>query len=62
MKTKEIRKKTDKECIKELKDKSKKLHDIRFAGKISQPKNVKEVAALRKDIARIKTILKEREI
>ncbi len=59
MKVKEIRKKNREECLKLLAEKAKRLHDIRFAGADSKSKNTKEATGLRKDIARIKTILKE---
>jgi ribosomal protein L29 len=61
MKVQEIRKKTREESIKILDEKIKKLNEIRFSEKIGRPKNVKERASLRKDIARIKTILNEME-
>ncbi len=59
MKIKEIRKKSKEDVLKMLKEKQKRLYDIRFASAESDSKNVKEVANLRKDIARIKTILNE---
>jgi large subunit ribosomal protein L29 len=62
MKAKEIRKKNKEECLKVLEDKVKKMNEVRFSEKIGRPKNVKERAALRKDIARIKTTLREMEL
>ncbi len=59
MKTKEMRKKSKEERLKLLAEKRKRLHDIRFASGGTKAKNTKEAANLRKDIARIKTILKE---
>ena len=59
MKSKEIRKKSREDCLKTLAEKVKRLHDVRFAGADSRSKNTKETTGLRKDIARIKTILKE---
>jgi ribosomal protein L29 len=61
MKVQEIRKKTREESVKILEEKIKKLNEVRFSEKIGRPKNVKERASLRKDIARIKTILNEME-
>ena len=61
MKVQEIRKKTREESLKILDEKIKKLNEVRFSEKIGRPKNVKERAKLRKDIARIKTILNEME-
>ncbi len=59
MKTKEIRKKNREECVKLLFEKKKRLHDIRFLKGDLKSKNTKEAFNLKKDIARIKTILKE---
>ncbi len=61
MKAKEIRKKPQGERMKILKEKIKRLQDIRFAGAEAKSKNTKEATNLRKDIARIKAILKESE-
>ena len=61
MKTKEIRKKSREDCLKLLAEKQKRLHDVRFAGADARTKNTKEATGLRKDIARIKTILKEQK-
>jgi ribosomal protein L29 len=62
MKVQEIRKKTREELVKILEEKIKKLNEVRFSEKIGRPKNVKERASLRKEIARIKTILNESKI
>ncbi len=59
MKTKEIRKKSKEECLKLLFEKKKRLYDVRFSKGDLKAKNTKEAVNLRKDIARIKTILKE---
>jgi ribosomal protein L29 len=59
MKMKEIRKKNREESLKILAEKKKRLHDVRFAGGNAKSKNTKEAMNLRKDIAKIKTILKE---
>jgi ribosomal protein L29 len=59
MKTKEIRKKNKEERLKLLAEKKKRLHDVRFVGANTKSKNSKEAVNLRKDIAKIKTILKE---
>lgn len=61
MKSGEIRKKSEKESAKMLSEKIKRLRDIRFGEANTKSKNTKEAANLRKDIARIKTILKEKE-
>ncbi len=59
MKPKAIRKKSEKDCLKLLKEKEERLAEIRFSGANTKSKNTKEAFNLRKDIARIKTILKE---
>jgi len=59
MKTKEIRKKNREDCFKLLSEKKKRLHDIRFGAGDAKSKNTKEASNLKKDIARIKTILKD---
>ncbi len=59
MKTKEIRKKTREDNLKLLAEKKKRYYDIRFASENSKSKNTKELSSIRKDIAKIKTILKE---
>ncbi len=61
MKAKEIRSKTKEQCLKAVNEKSKKLNEIRFSEKIGKLKNVKERSSLRKDIARLKTIMREME-
>ena len=61
MKIKEIRKKSEDERAKLLAEKKKRLNDVRFSSVSGKAKNTKEAANLKKDIARIKTILKEEE-
>ncbi len=60
MKVKEIRNKSREECLKLIAEKRKKLSDVRFASASSKVKNTKEAFNLKKDIARIRTILKEK--
>ncbi len=60
MKASDIRKKTKDECLKDIKNIRKKLREIRFTSASSKVKNTKEGANLRKDVARILTILKEK--
>ncbi len=59
MKVNELREKKDDELKKILSQKRDKLQDIRFKLSSGRVKNVKEARDLRKDIARILTILKE---
>jgi len=61
MKAKELRQKNDNELEKILQEKRKKLYQLRsdlVAGKV---KNVREIRMVKKDIARILTILNERK-
>ncbi len=62
MKIKEILGKNEQELKKELENLSVKLSKLRFDIVTKQGKNVAEVKKIKKDIARIKTILKEKEI
>jgi large subunit ribosomal protein L29 len=62
MKAKELRQKSDNELEKMLQEKRKKLYQLRsdlVAGKV---KNVREIRMVKKDIARILTILNERKL
>ncbi len=59
MKIKEIRKKGKEDCLKLLLEKKKKLNDVCFSAEGSKSKNTKEAFNIKKDIARIKTVLKE---
>jgi len=59
MKTVELRKKDAKELAKNIQEITKKLSDIRFKISSGKLKNVKEVNNLKKERARILTILNE---
>lgn len=59
MKAKEHRLKTSAELHKELSFLREKLRALRFKMHGQEQKNVKEAAAIKKDIARILTIIKE---
>lgn len=60
MKIKELRLKNDAELKTELAAMREKIRDLRFKRFSQEIKNIKESAAIKKDIARIETILKER--
>lgn len=60
MKIKEIREKNDKELIKMLAEKRESLRDIRFKIASNQYKNMKGISFLKKDIAKVLTVMKER--
>lgn len=59
MKIKEIRNKKKDELLKELSEKLIALKDVRFGVAGSKSKNVNEYRNIRKDIARIKTVLND---
>lgn len=59
MKAEELRKKDKKELKKLVQNLKKKLSDLRFKFSSNKLKNVKEINQLKKEIARILTILKE---
>jgi large subunit ribosomal protein L29 len=58
---KEIKEKNDAELRAMLASAKDKLRDLRFRLSGAQIKNVRELSSVRKDIARILTVLKERE-
>lgn len=62
MKVKEIREKNLKELVKILAEKRENLRDIRFKIASNQYKNIKEISLLKKDIAKILTVFKEKEL
>lgn len=62
MKSQELKNKSEKELnslLLEYQDKLKSLRVLHSAGKV---KNVKELSSLRKDIARVKTFLRNKQI
>lgn len=62
MKVTEITQKTDKELMTLLIDSRKKLADAKVELRTKQVSNVKEILALRKTIARVLTVQREREL
>lgn len=62
MKISKIVAKKDEVLKKDLSELKKRLEEARFKISIREEKNVKKIKALKKDIARIMTILREREI
>lgn len=62
MQPEELRKKDKKELVDSAKELSKKLNDIRFKFSSNKLKNVKEISNVKKDIARILTIIKEKDL
>lgn len=61
MKTKEIRELTIEELNAKLKDLSEELFNLRFRHAIGQLENSASLNTCKKDIAKVKTILKEKE-
>jgi ribosomal protein L29 len=61
MKAKELRQKTDNELQMVLRESREKLRGLRFDLKSKKLKNVREVPTLRKQIAQILTIFKEKK-
>lgn len=61
MKAQELRKKDKKELEKQASDLLKKLSDLRFKFSSNKLKNVKEINQTKKEVARILTILKEKQ-
>jgi large subunit ribosomal protein L29 len=62
LKTREIRALGDGELKKKLEEAHKELLELRFKAATKQLKNHRELPMLRKDIARLKTIVREREL
>lgn len=62
MKAKDVQAMNDEELAKKLDEKRRALMDLRFKAATRQIKNHREIPAARKDIARINTIKRQREI
>ncbi len=62
MKANEIRKKTNDELALELNELKSELFKLRFQYATNQLENPLKMKSVRRDIARVKTILREREI
>ena len=62
MKTSEIRELTAEELNKKLADLKAELFNLRFQLAINQLDNPMRISAVKKDIARIKTIIRENEL
>ena len=61
MKIKEIRTLGDEDLKKKLEAVHKELLELRFKAAIKQLKNHREIPMLKKNIARLKTVMRERE-
>ena len=62
MKANEIRELTDNELIEKLKDLKSELFNLRFQHAINQLENPMRLQVVKKDIARLKTVQKQREL
>jgi len=62
MKPKDIRELTDAEILVKLKDLKSELFNLRFSLTTGQLTNPMQLSNCKKDIARVKTIIKEREL
>ncbi len=62
MKASEMRKLSNAELLKRLKDLKAELFNLRFQLAINQLENPMRIKAVKKDIARVMTLLKENEI
>ncbi|MGB7621442.1 MAG: 50S ribosomal protein L29 [Terriglobia bacterium] len=62
MKPEKIREMSDEELINQDKDLSDQLFRLRFQLSVGQTESLKKIRELRKDIARVKTIRRERQI
>ena len=62
MNVKELREMTPAKLEEQLADLKKELFNLRFQHAINQLDNPIRIAAVKKDIARVKTIIREREI
>lgn len=62
MKASDIRQMTTEELLIKLKDTKQELFNLRFAHATGSLKNPMQLNVVRKDIAKIKTIIREREL
>jgi len=62
MKIYEIREMSDEEILKRVEDNSNNLIDLRFQHELKNLTNTAKLDILKKDIAKMKTVLKEREL
>ncbi len=62
MDIKELRKKSEQELLKFLKLKREQMRDLRFQVAAKQHKDVRDLRQIKKDIAQILTVLKEKKV
>jgi len=62
MKIHEVRELKDDELIKQIVEEEKNLLDLRFTHQLKQLTNTSKLKIVKKDLARLKTVLKERNL
>ncbi len=62
MKITEIKEMKNEELIKRIEDEEKNLQDLRFSHQLKQLTNTAKIKLVKKDLARMKTVLRERQI
>jgi len=62
MKIHEIREMKDDELVKQIELQKKEMVDLRFAHQLKQLTNTAKLSVIKKDIAKLKTVMKEREL
>ena len=62
MKISEIRDLSGQEILDKIQDLKEELFNLRFQNAMNQLENPKRISAVKKDIAKLKTILKEQEL
>jgi len=62
MKTSELRRLSDEELLRELDDRRKELFNLSYQASTEQLENPALIGTTRRDVARIKTLLREREL
>ena len=62
MKAKEIKEMTNDELVKKLESLKEELFNLRFRHATGQLENPNVISGVKKDIARVKTIIREREL
>jgi len=62
MKTHEIKEMKNEEIVKRIKEEEKNLLDLKFSNELRQLTNTSKLRLVRRDIARMKTVLRQREM
>ncbi len=62
MKADELRRLSDEELLRELEDRRKELFNLTYQASTEQLENPALIRSTRRDVARIKTLLREREL